>query len=101
MAWRPAFGVCPTGDFVVLGRQRVFNTATVQALPTEKGYDPAYAGTLGTMFFNDGLLGIDWASGDDQHGPLSTLLYVRFFPTRRTGWTCCRTSRMAFRLLDH
>ena len=63
--WRgDQFGVCPTGDFVMLGRQRVFNTATVQALPAEKGQDPAYAGTLGTMFFNDGLLGIDQASGE-------------------------------------
>ena len=63
--WRgDQFGVCPTGDFVALGRQRVFNTATVQALSTEKGHDPPYAGALGTMFFNDGLLGIDQASGE-------------------------------------
>jgi hypothetical protein len=80
------FGVCPTGDFVVLGRQRVFHTATVQALPTEKGYDPAYAGTLGTMFFNDGLLGLDWASGEiartSQHAAIRALLPD---PTHRLG----------------
>lgn len=83
--WRgDQFGVCPMGDFVVLGRQRVFNMATVQALPTEKGYDPAYAGALGTMFFNDGLLGIDQASGEiarvSHHAEVRALLPT---PTHR------------------
>ena len=63
--WRnDQFGVCTTGDFVVLGRQRPFHTATVQARPRVERAAPNYAGTLGVMAFNDGLLGIDSAGGE-------------------------------------
>lgn len=77
--WRgDRFGVCPTGEFVVLGRQRAFDTATVRALPTKDGADSAYAGAVGTMLFNDGLLGIDQASGEiarvSRHADVRALL---------------------------
>jgi hypothetical protein len=61
---RNAFGVCPTGEFVVLGRQRRFDTAVVGIEQHEGKAHPTFAGAVGTMFFNDGLLAIDQASGE-------------------------------------
>lgn len=61
---RNSFGVCPTREFVVLGRQRRFDTAVVAIEPYDGPLHPTYAGSVGTMFFNDGLLAIDQASGE-------------------------------------
>ena len=59
--WRnDTFGVCQVGEFTMMGRQRRFDTAMVGASRTDlTGFDQ-YAGEVGTMFFNDSVLALDF-----------------------------------------
>lgn len=59
--WRKdAFGVCQVGEFTMMGRQRRFDTAMVGVSRNDLTRYEQYAGDVGTMFFNDSVLALDF-----------------------------------------
>lgn len=64
VTWRDErFGVCQVGEFTILGRQRRFDTAVVGTEKNDYPRNQRYAGSVGPMFFEDGLLALDFVEG--------------------------------------